>query len=110
MKAKFPTYDGTKTYVHKKIEAVKAKRRQANKQVHKIKSSSNFMCFRLFHPTLEANSLEVLQQRHLAVLLDLVQRDGVEDGLDQAAVVRQDKDPAEEEEEELKAKIAKRYN
>ncbi len=58
------------------------------------------MCFRLFLPTLEENSLEVLQQRHLAVLLDLVQRDGVEDGLDQPAVVRQDKDPAKEEEED----------
>ncbi len=79
---------------------MKAKRRQANKQVHKIKSSSKLTCFRLFLPTLEDNSLEVLQQRHLAVLLDLVQRDGVKDGLDQPAVVRQDKDPAEEEEEE----------
>ena len=32
---------------------------------------------------------EVGQQGHLAVLLDLVERDGVEDGLDEAAVVAQ---------------------
>ena len=35
------------------------------------------------------SSPEVLEERHLAVLLDLVQADGVQDGLDEPAVAGQ---------------------